>query len=140
MHTIYTIKDTVIVRVNQLAKQVHPLEQRYLKMFTNIDLRSNFYFSYSYDLTRTLQYNLSAPRFVGDADIERDEPLPDWGHVSVSEYSFIGSVQQICKWHLFCLENHGFGRAYPVCFSQYVPQEIHLERLSTETDGWCAPS
>lgn len=84
LHTIYTIKDTVMVRVNQQTKQAHPLEQRYLKMFTNIDLKSNFYFSYSYDLTRSLQHNLSAPRFVGDADIETDEPLPDWGHVSVS--------------------------------------------------------
>lgn len=73
-----------MVRVNQITKQVHPLEQRYLKMFTNIDLKSNFYFSYSYDLTRTLQHNLSAPRFVGDADIEKDEALPDWGQVSVS--------------------------------------------------------
>lgn len=84
MHTIYTIKDTVMVRVNQASKQANPLEQRYLKMFTNIDLKSNFYFSYSYDLTRTLQHNMSAPRFVGDADIEKDEPLPDWGQVSVS--------------------------------------------------------
>lgn len=46
MHLIYTIKDTAIVRVNEpkSGKQPHPLEQRYLKMFMNIDLNSNFYF------------------------------------------------------------------------------------------------
>ena len=78
-HIIYTIKDTHMIRVCEPSvKQTHPLEQRYVRMFTNIDLNSNFYFSYSYDLTRTLQHNLSAPRFIGNADIENEEPLPDW--------------------------------------------------------------
>lgn len=78
-HIIYTIKDTHLIRICEPSiKQTHPLEQRYLRMFMNIDLYSNFYFSYSYDLTRTLQHNLSAPRFIGDADIEKEEPLPDW--------------------------------------------------------------
>ena len=34
-------------------------EIKYLKMFQNVDLSSNFYFSYSYDITHTLQYNLT---------------------------------------------------------------------------------
>lgn len=86
MHLIYTIKDTVMVYVDETPpKQPHPLEQRYLKMFMNIDLRSNFYFSYSYDLTRSLQYNISAPSFVGEmADIEKDIPLPNWNEVKYS--------------------------------------------------------
>lgn len=80
-HVIHTIKDTVMIRVCEPSvKSTHPLEQRYLRIFTNIDLRSNFYFSYSYDLTRTLQHNLSAPKFIGRADIEKEEPLPDWNH------------------------------------------------------------
>lgn len=82
MHLIYTIMDTIMIRVNDTSKQPHPLEQRYLKMFQNIDLKSNFYFSYSYDLTRTLQYNMSPPSFVGEkADIENDTPLPPWQNV-----------------------------------------------------------
>lgn len=45
MHLMYTIKDTAMIRVNEpSSKQPHPLEQRYLKMFQNIDLSSNFYF------------------------------------------------------------------------------------------------
>lgn len=88
MHIIYTIKDTVMIRVCEPStKMSHPLEQRYLRIFNNIDLNSNFYFSYSYDLTRTLQHNLSSPRFIGKANIETDEPLPDWNdHVSESEF------------------------------------------------------
>lgn len=45
MHMIYTIKDTVMIKVNESSnKQPHSLEQRYVRMFQNIDLRSNFYF------------------------------------------------------------------------------------------------
>ena len=33
-------------------------------MFQSIDLSSNFYYSYSYDLTNSVQYNLSPPKFV----------------------------------------------------------------------------
>lgn len=56
MHLIYTIKDTVMVRVNEsTAKQPHPLEQRYLKMFLNIDLNSNFYFRYLIHILTALE-------------------------------------------------------------------------------------
>lgn len=112
MHLIYTIKDTTMVRVSEpSAKQSHPLEQRYLKMFQNIDLKSNFYFSYSYDLTRTLQYNLSAPRFVGaDADIDADQPLPDWNRARRPsepkeriEYAFRGISRKRFVWNAFLL-------------------------------------
>lgn len=59
-HTIYKIEDTALVYIpNDLVRYVHPEEQRYVKMFQNVDLSSNFYFSYSYDLTHTLQYNLT---------------------------------------------------------------------------------
>ncbi|CAN7989283.1 unnamed protein product [Ixodes hexagonus] len=59
-HTIYKIEDTSMVYLpNNPDHSVHPGESRYVKMFQNVDLRSNFYFSYSYDLTHTLQYNLT---------------------------------------------------------------------------------
>ena len=33
-------------------------------MFQAIDLSSNFYFSYGYDLTHTLQYNFVDPKYI----------------------------------------------------------------------------
>ena len=39
-------------------------EMRYVKMFQAIDLSSNFYYSYSYDLTNTVQYNMETPKYV----------------------------------------------------------------------------
>ena len=64
-HTIYKIEDTSMIYIpNDSFKEQHSDEQRYLRMFQGIDLSSNFYFSYSYDLTNTLQHNLSDPKFL----------------------------------------------------------------------------
>lgn len=49
---------------NDTVRLFHPDEQRYVKMFQGIDLSSNFYFSYSYDLTHTLQYNMAPPKHI----------------------------------------------------------------------------
>ncbi|XP_039432088.1 polyphosphoinositide phosphatase [Culex pipiens pallens] len=107
-HIIYTIKDTAMIRVNEppAGKQIHPLEQRYVKMFSNVDMKSNFYFSYSYDLTRSLQYNLSEPRYVGvDSDFERDDPLV-W-KASPGErttYGFRGVPRSRFVWNTYLLK------------------------------------
>ena len=64
-HTIYKIEHTTMIYIpHDSVRLLHPEEPRYVKMFQNIDLSSNFYFSYSYDLTHTLQHNLSPPREI----------------------------------------------------------------------------
>lgn len=75
-HTIYKVDDTQMIYIPNESAQSSSSgasnkranssaeEKKYKKMFENIDLSSNFYFSYSYDLTRTLQYNLAPPQDV----------------------------------------------------------------------------
>ncbi|XP_057340189.1 polyphosphoinositide phosphatase isoform X2 [Microplitis mediator] len=64
-HTIYKIEDTSMIYIpNDTVRVFHPDEQRYVRMFQSIDLSSNFYFSYSYDLTHTLQNNLAPPKHI----------------------------------------------------------------------------
>ncbi|KAK9307837.1 hypothetical protein QLX08_001916 [Tetragonisca angustula] len=64
-HTIYKIEDTSMIYIpNDTIRVFHPEEQRYVKMFQSIDLSSNFYFSYSYDLTHTLQHNMTPPMHI----------------------------------------------------------------------------
>ncbi|XP_048577491.1 polyphosphoinositide phosphatase-like [Nematostella vectensis] len=61
-HTIYKVEDTKLVPIPNesiVQKIQHPDESRYVKIFQNVDLSSNFYFSYSYDLTHTLQHNMA---------------------------------------------------------------------------------
>ncbi|XP_064595494.1 polyphosphoinositide phosphatase-like isoform X2 [Liolophura sinensis] len=58
-HTVYKVEDTSMIYIpNETVRVIHPDESRYEKLFQNVDLSSNFYFSYSYDLTHTLQYNM----------------------------------------------------------------------------------
>ena len=39
----------------------HPRLYSYIATFQNIDLTKNFYFSYTYDITNTLQVNMTGP-------------------------------------------------------------------------------
>lgn len=64
-HTIYKIEDISMIYIpHDSVRCPHRDEAKYMKMFQNIDLSSNFYFSYSYDLTHTLQYNMTVPKRV----------------------------------------------------------------------------
>jgi phosphatidylinositol 3,5-bisphosphate 5-phosphatase len=102
-HTIYTIKDTTIYKIcPDGMKSTNPLEAKYLKMFMNVDLSSNFYFSYSYDLTRTLQYNLADPKFVGEnAKIDEEEPLTLSDDKEDRSYAFRSISRKCFVWNEF---------------------------------------
>jgi hypothetical protein len=55
-HVLYKIEDTLVYPISSSAgRPTNADESRYLKIFQNVDLSSNFYFSYSYDLTHSLQ-------------------------------------------------------------------------------------
>uniref|UniRef100_A0A3B3D9I6 FIG4 phosphoinositide 5-phosphatase n=1 Tax=Oryzias melastigma TaxID=30732 RepID=A0A3B3D9I6_ORYME len=59
-HSIYKIEDTTMIYIpNDSVRVTHSDEARYVRIFQNVDLSSNFYFSYSYDLSHSLQYNLT---------------------------------------------------------------------------------
>ncbi|CAF1252025.1 unnamed protein product [Rotaria magnacalcarata] len=58
-HRIYKIEETAMLSItNEDIRKVHPDETKYLRALQNLDLTNGFYFSYTYDLTHTLQYNL----------------------------------------------------------------------------------
>ncbi|TRY78581.1 hypothetical protein TCAL_11221 [Tigriopus californicus] len=79
-HCIYKIEDTSLLYIpNDDIRESHPDEARYRRMFQAVDMSSNFYYSYSYDLTRTLQFNLTKPKFLRTKTKVRslDEMFPD---------------------------------------------------------------
>ncbi|KAM0751709.1 hypothetical protein T439DRAFT_313088 [Meredithblackwellia eburnea MCA 4105] len=63
-HYIYHCEETVLRAVNHppsgVTKAAQHEEQRLLNAFQGVDLSKNFYFSYTYDLTHTLQHNLTS--------------------------------------------------------------------------------
>jgi len=59
-HYIYHIDDTELIPISNNYKKPdnYSEEARFLATFANLDLSKTFYFSYTYDLTNTLQRNI----------------------------------------------------------------------------------
>ncbi|KAK6106560.1 hypothetical protein QQG55_24700 [Brugia pahangi] len=58
-HEIYKIEEVILIPLAVQGIPVNnPDELRYLKLFQSVDLSTDFYFSYIYDLSRTLQENV----------------------------------------------------------------------------------
>uniref|UniRef100_A0AC35TLJ5 Histone acetyltransferase n=1 Tax=Rhabditophanes sp. KR3021 TaxID=114890 RepID=A0AC35TLJ5_9BILA len=58
-HIIYKIEETMMLYL-PFNRASNSDEQKYLKLFQSVDLTTNFYFSYTYDLSQTLQENTLA--------------------------------------------------------------------------------
>ncbi|KAI9163741.1 Polyphosphoinositide phosphatase [Paramyrothecium foliicola] len=64
-HYIYQIEGTELVPLTPGKAKPdgrNTEEQRFLTILNNLDLTKSFYYSYSYDVTRTLQHNISRER------------------------------------------------------------------------------
>lgn len=66
-HYVYQIDGTELVPLttgssNRFAQNRNPEESRFLSIFNNLDLTKSFYFSYSYDITQSLQTNIIRQR------------------------------------------------------------------------------
>lgn len=69
-HFVYQADGTELVPLTTAANSKfksadaknNPEEARFLGILNNLDLSRSFYFSYSYDITRTLQHNICAER------------------------------------------------------------------------------
>lgn len=73
-HYIYQIDGTELIPLtprNFRADQRNTEESRFLAILNNLDLTRSFYYSYSYDMTRTLQYNIIRER---DSLVNGQEP------------------------------------------------------------------
>ncbi|KAF9201302.1 phosphatidylinositol-3,5-bisphosphate 5-phosphatase [Haplosporangium sp. Z 27] len=63
-HYVFHINATSTISIHSSTTPTSKLdknsdEARYLQMYQMVDLSKNFYFSYSYDITRTLQWNMT---------------------------------------------------------------------------------
>jgi hypothetical protein len=73
-HYIYHIDETRLVPIGYQAKiDKNSDEARYMGIFQNIDLAKNFYFSYTYDITNSLQKNLTQPPLSSSSESEPND-------------------------------------------------------------------
>ncbi|CAD5211242.1 unnamed protein product [Bursaphelenchus okinawaensis] len=57
-HIIYKVEDVSMVYLLASGAPISADEQRYAKLFQTVDMTTDFYFSYTYDLSRNLQENV----------------------------------------------------------------------------------
>lgn len=58
-HSIYEVKDTQMIPLFRSTTHANREDEaKYLQLFKSIEMASGFYFSYTYDLTRSLQENM----------------------------------------------------------------------------------
>jgi hypothetical protein len=70
-HYIYHIDETRLVPLGLTHRiDKNSDEARYVNTFQNIDLSKNFYFSYTYDITNSLQNNMTQPPLDKDTTNE----------------------------------------------------------------------
>lgn len=66
-HYIYQIEGTELIPLTSGRSKADPRnteEQRFLGILNNLDLTKSFYYSYSYDVTNTLQQNITRERIA----------------------------------------------------------------------------
>ncbi|KAJ1642044.1 phosphatidylinositol-3,5-bisphosphate 5-phosphatase, partial [Coemansia asiatica] len=56
-HYIFHVEDTRLLSITYRPERTDR-EERYINTFKNVDLTKNFYYSHTYDITRTLQQNM----------------------------------------------------------------------------------
>lgn len=64
-HYIYQVEGTRLISLSPAKNKAEPKnnpEQRFLTILNTLDLTRQFYYSYSYDVTRTLQHNIARER------------------------------------------------------------------------------
>ncbi|KAK2603922.1 phosphatidylinositol-3,5-bisphosphate 5-phosphatase [Conoideocrella luteorostrata] len=71
-HYIYQVEGTELIpltpgKTKQDSRNTE--EQRFLGILNNLDLTKSFYYSYSYDITRTLQHNIIRERTTLDKEL-----------------------------------------------------------------------
>lgn len=76
-HYVYKIDGTELISLtssssSRFKPEKNPEEARYIAILHNLDLTRAFYFSYSYDVTHTLQHNINQERKLHEDGQPRD--------------------------------------------------------------------
>ena len=71
-HCIYEVKGTEVRPLSNERKSFTDEETRYHNLFTSFETKKDFYFSYSYDLSHSLQFNCQR---LAKSDAKQERPL-----------------------------------------------------------------
>ncbi|KAJ3063072.1 phosphatidylinositol-3,5-bisphosphate 5-phosphatase, partial [Podochytrium sp. JEL0797] len=109
-HYVYHIDDTLILGISMPSERFDRRsndEARYIQSFCQVDLSKNFYFSYTYDITNSLQTNMTNGIHPIPAPTPRDGSIP-----SAPFEPRPKSYNDMFVWNYFLLQN-GFETVDP---------------------------
>lgn len=112
-HYVYQIDGTELVSLTspptRSKVERDPEEARFIGILNNLDLTRSFYFSYSYNITRTLQQNITRERRASDKD-SHDNAAFDFNPMFVWNHYLLKPVSTVLKTtYDWCLPIiHGF--------------------------------
>ncbi|KEQ71764.1 hypothetical protein M436DRAFT_50189 [Aureobasidium namibiae CBS 147.97] len=112
-HYVYQVDGTELFPLtigagSRFTRERNAEEGRFLGILNNLDLTRSFYFSYSYDITRTLQYNITRQRNALNQGIQ--QPSRDYNDMFVWNHHLLSpAVKHLKNAFDWCLPIiHGF--------------------------------
>ncbi|CCD25924.2 phosphatidylinositol-3,5-bisphosphate 5-phosphatase NDAI_0G01480 [Naumovozyma dairenensis CBS 421] len=120
-HFVSHIDGTELIPISNNYKKPDKgsVEARLMQTFQNLDLSKTFYFSYTYDVTNTLQVNLLREKFkaVGRSDIVVPCGIPDYNEMFVWNNNLLkpilSCIDSVYDWFQCII--HGFIDQVNVC-------------------------
>ncbi|KAF1966144.1 hypothetical protein BU23DRAFT_560472 [Bimuria novae-zelandiae CBS 107.79] len=99
-HYIYQVDGTELIPLttgssSRFQKDRNPEEAKYLNILNNLDLTRFFYFSYSYNITRSLQQNIIRERNALNAGIKH--PNQDYQDIFVWNHYLLEPAREVLK-------------------------------------------
>ncbi|KAI9827261.1 MAG: phosphatidylinositol-3,5-bisphosphate 5-phosphatase [Thelocarpon impressellum] len=113
-HYVYQVDGTELVTLTTSAssrfkQDRNPEEARFLGILNNLDLTRSFYFSYSYDITRTLQHNIAREREALGQGQARSDPDSFNAMFAWNHYLLEPAVETLKNTYDWCLPVvHGY--------------------------------
>ncbi|CAK44572.1 hypothetical protein M747DRAFT_59093 [Aspergillus niger ATCC 13496] len=100
-HYVYQIDGTELISLttsssSRLRPEKNPEEARYIAILNNLDLTRSFYFSYSYDITHTLQHNICRER-TANQDGHPKHLQQDYNTMFIWNHHILGPALETLK-------------------------------------------
>lgn len=114
-HYVYQVNGTDLISLTTMTSSSRlrvdrdPEEARFIGILNNLDLSRSFYFSYSYDITHTLQHNILFERETIQHDLEAHTRKPRNAMFMWNHHLLEAASKSLNKVHDWCLPIvHGF--------------------------------
>lgn len=142
-HYVYQVNGTDLVSLTTISSSSRmkvdrdPEEARFIGILNNLDLSRSFYFSYSYDITHTLQHNILFERETLNHELEAHTQRPRNTMFMWNHHLLDAASKSLNKVHDWCLPIvHGFVDQASIYFVASFMHLIFLTQSRSSLNIW----